>query len=178
MMTFFRKKHHYAVLALAMLALSCVSTAPINEQISTAQWSADGRMALKYPFCREYQACEPRAVNAAFFWRHLDADESLTLFDPSGQAQLQLDYQGDQVRVREGQEEQWLSVDELTSRLGLPLPLADVATWLREEKTQTEWREAGWQVRVSDWRGSYYRRLDMTREDYRVRLLIDEMRSL
>lgn len=173
-----RKAWRIIVLGCITLALGCASAPLIDHSISSERWLAEGRIALKYPFCREFRACEARAVNATFAWQHLNDRDLLTLFDPSGQAQLHLDYQGERVKVRDAQQEQWLSKDELASRLGVALPLDDVAQWLRMPHENEQWQSAGWQVRTQDWRGSYYRRLTMTREDYRVRLLIDEIQSL
>ena len=141
-------------------------------------WQADGKLGVKYPRCDEYRGCKDEAVNASYVWTHDSSTDRLQLFDPTGQEQLALRYVGDQVEIHEDGKIERISVDKLADRLGMELPIFLLDEWLTTERPETEWDSNGWHIRVNDWQGHFYRKMTLTQDDYRLRLVTFDVKPM
>ena len=143
-----------------------------------AQFEADGKMAMRYPRCPQYRACEEEAVNVGLRWIHNGQREILSLYDPMGQEAMAIDYHNGTATVREKGKTRRLTREEMIADFGLPVPFEAMAGWITTQRDTPEFEEQGWKVRLTDWQGHYYRSMRVDQAPYHMRVIIDAMYPL
>lgn len=138
-------------------------------------FQADGKMAMRYPRCSKYRACEEEAVNVGLRWVHSDTREILSLYDPLGQEAMAIDYHNNLATVRENGKVRQLTRDDMIADFGLPVPFEAMAGWITTERPDTEFSEQGWKVRLADWKGHYYRSMRVDQPPYHMRVIIEDV---
>ncbi|MEN9783983.1 MAG: outer-rane lipoprotein LolB [Pseudomonadota bacterium] len=177
-----------AVFAAMMLA-GCVSIAPGNNRPAAASFDMLGRVLV---------SGDGRAFSSGLRWRHDAAGDELWLMSPVGQtlAHIAADETGAVLTTPDQQEYRAFSAENLTRRaLGWPLPLTELRFWIvatpaggdtqalttRDAAGRLSLLEQnGWIVRYtypeSPDSTMLPKRLDMSRGDQRIRLVIDGWR--
>lgn len=119
------------IAAAAALSLGACASAPAVNGVVPAQHVADvvfevsGRIAVRYA---------DRVDSGNFSWRHLVADDVLSLETPLGQtvAELRRGPEGVALKLADGRSYQAASVETLSADvLGWELPLSGLPYWLR-----------------------------------------------
>lgn len=175
-----RKNFPYKVLCLALLA-SCVS-APTDGglpvvvgQYNPEVFEADGRIALRFTECRP-EKCEEKSYSAELTWQRNGSQSRMTMIDPFGKEQLQIEYAAGEVIVREADKAPvYTSQNEMANEIGLALPLELLPVWLTTPREKTEFEEAGWRVRLRNWQGSHYASMRVEQAPYFLRLVVENI---
>lgn len=181
-----RRRRALVALAAVVLA-SCASLPPAERRaiapLPDASFALAGRLSARHG---------NDAVAASFRWQHAQASDELVLATPMGAALAQLSGSREGVRLTlaEGRSEAAADWEALTTRvLGVPLPVAGLAWWIRASphpastfSAETDaagrldvLRQAGWQV-VFAYRDAERRpqRLVLSYPDVEVRIVVDE----
>lgn len=175
-----------ALLLTAALALTACTHVPertpvdpdapvVYVEFNPAAFQADGKMAMRYPRCSQYRACQDEAVNVGLRWIHSGSREILALYDPMGQEAMAIDYNGGAATVREKGKTRYLTRDEMVADFGLPVPFESMAGWITTQRDVTDFEEQGWKVRLTDWKGHYYRSMRVDQAPYHMRVIIEDM---
>lgn len=155
------------------------SEAPVAYvAFNPAHFQADGKMAMRYPRCSKYRACEEEAVNAGLRWIHSGGREILSLYDPLGQEAMAIDYHNGVATVRENGKTRQVTREEMVADFGLPVPFEAMAGWLTTQRREGEFEEQGWKVRLADWKGHYYRSMRVDQAPYHMRVIVDDIYAL
>jgi outer membrane lipoprotein LolB len=142
---------------------------------------------------------DSRAFSAGFRWRHAAAENEIWLMSPAGTTLVHIaaDAEGATLTAADQQEYRAASVESLTRRaLGWPLPLAQLQHWIRGAAVPgavaaaivrdgsgrpSLLEQEGWSIRYvyPDAAGDLQRprRLDLTQDGQRIRMVIDEWRE-
>ena len=184
-----------AIVAVATLALSACaplpSTAPalIATRTFAPAFELQGRISAN---------AGEQAASGSIDWRHAHGADSFTLLTPLGQiaAQLEASAVGARLRTADGQELNADSAEALLPRvLGVDVPVARLGRWVQaapDAAAEVRNRDsAGRPALVIDqgWRIEYLEylsaaadappaRLDISRGDARIRLVIDSWTTL
>lgn len=177
--------------AIPVLLLSaCALVSPGPQWPPAAAFDMVGRVLV---------SGEGRAFSSSLRWRHDSAKDELWLMSPVGQtlAHIDADDAGAVLTTPDQQEYRAFSVESLTRRaLGWPLPLAELRFWVMAtpvpgDAATVVTRDAAGRISLLEqdsWRVSYVypdapaaailpRRLDLSRGEQRIRLVIDTWRS-
>ena len=178
----------FAALLLSGLLTACVAVAPGSKPVA-ADFDILGRVLI---------SGEGRAFSSGLRWRHDAAGDELWLMSPVGQtlAHIVADDAGAVLTTPDQLEYRDRSVENLTRRaLGWPLPLGGLRHWVQAAPIPGEnpaisnrdgtgrlllLEQAGWSIRYSYpevSQAALPRRLDLSRSDQQIRLLIDSWRS-
>ena len=183
------------IVAVATLVLSACaplpSTAPalIATRTFAPAFALQGRISAN---------AGEQAASGSIDWRHAHGADSFTLLTPLGQiaAQLEASAVGARLRTADGQELNADSAEALLPRvLGVDVPVARLGRWVQaapDAAAEVRNRDsAGRPARVIDqgWRIEYLEylsaaadappaRLDISRGDARIRLVIDSWTTL
>lgn len=152
---------------------------PVSQTYSfnPQHWYAEGKVALRYPMCRPKVGCEEKGIIAGLTWNHKQQDEKITLFDPLGQENLQINYLNGKIYLRENLRQREITPATLTREIGIPLPLDSLADWISKKTDTPDFSADGWKITLSDWTGYYYRKMTLIQKDYYLRLNIKKIHS-
>ena len=173
---------------LALLGLGGCATAPgvagtlPGAAHTDPAFAVSGRIAVRY---------DGRADSGNFSWRHVRADDNLTLETPLGQtlAQLRRDAAGVQLELADGRRYQSPAVEVLSSEvLGWELPLSGLQYWIRgvpqpgfasESAVRGEsyaLTQRGWQIDYPEFTGppAVPARMVLKRQGLEIRLAIHQ----
>jgi outer membrane lipoprotein LolB len=176
-----------AALAVCAALAACTSLSPTYEPVRRAPaFDLVGRVAVNY---------DGRAFSSGVRWRHQSDSDEISLLTPVGQtlAHIVADSSGATLTGADRKQIQAEDVESLTRRgLGWELPLARLAWWVRAEivpggvigevARDAEGRlvrlvQDGWHVvivhRPPDTGSIFPQRLELAREGYQIRLVID-----
>ncbi|MDO4642953.1 MAG: outer membrane lipoprotein LolB [Cardiobacteriaceae bacterium] len=178
-----RKQNKFILLFCALLLASCANNNMDNHneqnvvtsEFNPQRWLAEGKIALRYPYCRKNRACEEKAINAGIEWTHVKQSETLAIIDPLGQEQMRIHYDNGSIVVRENQKDKAMSREELNREVGVPLPLESLASWVTTPRQEESFEADGWKVELRDWQGAYYRSIRLKQKDYQMRLVVQKM---
>lgn len=137
-------------------------------------FTAEGKLALRYPRCNSHQSCKTEAISAKFHWQHQPQQDELTFYGPLGQERLYLRYQGQHVTLRDDKGERIISRDQLTEELGIALPIDALNKWLFT-LAQEDYQEQGWQISPKKWGNGYYHILTVKQSSFYLRLLLNKV---
>lgn len=164
--------------ALTLLLAACTTPSQTNSPpIQTNRFTAEGKIALRYPECDQYRGCKQQAVSATIHWTHTPNTDTLELFDPTGQQALKLAYHGEQVTITNNKGDRTLTTAELEQQLGMNIPIKNITTWLFTPQPTAPFTEAGWKIAPQNWQNNHYQRLTLTRKDYYIRLILNNITS-
>lgn len=162
----------------ARAAKTLPQTAP-HSAPPRSGFQADGQLELRFPQCPERRECTQSVVHAGIRWQYGGTRNIITLFDPFGAEMLTIDYQDASAVVHENGRSTRLSREDIAARTGkLPLPAESLGKWISMRHDTENFSAEGWQVRVLDWQGHYYRHLRADRPPYHVRLTLDNLHPL
>jgi outer membrane lipoprotein LolB len=176
-----------AALAVCAALAACTTLSPTYEPVQRAPaFDLVGRVAVNY---------DGRAFSSGVRWQHQADRDEISLLTPVGQtlAHIVADSSGATLTGADRQQIQADDVESLTRRgLGWELPLTRLAWWVRAEivpggvigevTRDPEGRlvglvQDGWRVvivhRPSDEGSAFPQRLELAREGYQIRLVID-----
>ncbi len=178
-----------AAVLVAMLFAGCAAIVPGKNAPEAASFDMLGRVLV---------SGEGRAFSSGLRWRHDSVGDELWLMSPVGQtlAHIAADDTGAVLTTPDQQEYRAFSAENLTRRaLGWPLPLTELRFWIVAtpaggDKQAVATRDAagrllqleqnGWVVRYTypepPDSSVLPKRLDMTRGEQRIRLVIDGWR--
>jgi outer membrane lipoprotein LolB len=179
-----------ALVLAAVLLVGCAAVAPGKHWPPAASFDMLGRVLV---------SGDGRAFSSGLRWRHDAAGDELWLMSPVGQtlAHIAADDTGAVLTTPDQQEYRAFSAESLTRRaLGWPLPLTELRFWIVAtpaggDKGAVATRDAagrlslleqnGWTVRYTypepPDSSVLPKRLDMTRGEQRIRLVIDGWRG-
>jgi len=168
-----------AVVLAAILLVGCAAVAPGKHRPPAASFDMLGRVLV---------SGEGRAFSSSLRWRHDAAGDELWLMSPVGQTLVHIaaDDAGAVLTTPDQQEYRAFSAESLTRRaLGWPLPLTELRFWIvatRDAAGRLSLLEQnGWIIRYTYPEppdpSVLPKRLDMTRGEQRIRLVIDGWRG-
>lgn len=180
----------FAAAVLLLLFAGCAVFDPAPQLPPAASFDMVGRVLV---------SGEGRAFSSNLRWRHDALSDELWLMSPVGQtlAHIAADGAGATLTTPDQQEYRALSAESLTRRaLGWPLPLGGLRYWIQAapapgNNAATVTRDAagrvslleqdGWSVRYAypdpPAPAALPRRLDLTRGEQQIRLVIDTWRT-
>lgn len=172
------------IFTLFVFLVACVSTDK-NQTLVDAniQWldhdfSAEGKMAIRYPRCDEYRGCKQEAYSASFVWHHFGDYDQVTIYDPLGQEVSELVYQKNLVTIEDSNGTRTISQDEMADNLGFALPIQKITNWVFTLTNKTEFEAKPWQVELKQWQKSqYYRMVTLKYDQYYLRILINSIKK-
>ncbi len=184
-----------AIVAVATLGLSAcaplpsAAPAPIVARTFAPTFELQGRISA---------SAGEQAASGSIDWRHAHGTDSFTLLTPLGQiaAQLEASAVGAHLRTADGQEFNADSAEALLPRvLGVDVPVARLGRWVQaapDAAAEVRNRDSagrpalvidqGWRIEyleyLSDAADAPPARLDISRGDARIRLVIDSWTTL
>lgn len=165
-----------ACLAAALLA-SCTGVGVVPDATLTLgpplqRFVAEGRISLRQGERRDH---------VRFRWEHAPGSDAVLLMSPLGQGLAELVRSASGARLeRPGQAP--VAADTLPQLaqtvFGVPLPLEEMADWLRGARPALGGEAGGWQVLISDTSAFRQSRLlrvmEARRDDVELKLIVDE----
>lgn len=171
------KKQNHFIFFIALLFLSACLTAPTEKYatpINEHAYEAQGRISIRYPNCPEYRNCHEELLTGRFLWQVTKNNEQLTLYAPTGQEILRLNYQTPWIEIEEAQQKKRIHIQDLETQLGFPLPIDTIKTLILEQNPPSI---NDWQVHTQNWQGNHYQRLDLRQNAYHLRLIIQNIEN-
>ena len=181
---------HRACAALAAVAVlaGCAALEP-SRPVRAPAFDLLGRVAVSY---------DGRAFSSGVRWQHYAARDEIWLLTPVGQAlaYIEADAAGAVLTAADGKQHQAADVGSLTRRaLGWEFPLEPLSWWVRgdllpggvigevlrdQQGRLVRLRQDGWSITLThatgDEPGGLPQRLELTRDAYQIRLVIDGWR--
>lgn len=135
-------------------------------------YSAAGRISLRQG---------GRSDHLKFHWEHSRASDTVLLMSPLGQGLAELTRDSGGARLRQPNQPP-IAADSLPQLarqvLGVPLPLEELAEWMRGARPFSSGQIDGWRVLISDTLPYRQRRLlrvlEASRGDIELKLIVDE----
>lgn len=172
--------------ASALLLNACTSTPilkekPITTDTSLLQqsFSAQGKIALRYPKCPTYRDCKIEAFSAKFDWQHQYQTDNLSFYDPLGQEVLSILYhtKTNQITLNTQNGQENISQEALSQRFGLSLPITLLKQWILSPQPLPNFTYQNWQISVTNWQTNHYEQITLKQKDHYIRLLINQIKT-
>lgn len=163
------------ILSLSFLLLTACSNFPVINKNFANQFNLKGRFFLKTKICEENQ-CKNKSYNLGIAWQHNNLTDKVVLTDPFHNPQITILADNDSIILQQkNQPDLHTTYEKMQKEIGLFLPIDALAKLLVEQQKTDVVFKNGVRVELTSWQGNYYRKAQVSQDDYFLRLLVEKM---